>query len=135
MFAYLDDVMECRCVDILLNSAPPTTFSMTKPVLTLGSVPEALASKGASITTNTFMVDVERCRLSSTGHDYFGGVGLAGSAGVTMYANTVRGCSEKFEGQRCTMAYWEGQGSNVTVDATNVGWDSLRGSWSELVVK
>ena len=47
---------------ILLNSAPPATFSLLKPVLTLGAVPEALASKGASISANTFMVDIERCR-------------------------------------------------------------------------
>ena len=101
-------------------------------------MPEALASKGASISTNTFMVDVERCRLSATGHDLFGGVGLAGSAGVVVSANTVRGCAEKLEGQRCTMVYGgeeEYEGGNVTVDGTNTGWDSLRGSWSELVVE
>ncbi len=52
-----------------------------------------------------------------------------------MSANTVRGCAEKLEGQRCTMVYGGGEGGNVTVDGTNTGWDSLRGSWSELVVK
>ena len=122
-------------MDILLNSAPPANFSMLKPVLALGAVPEAVASKGASISANTFEVDVERCRLSATGHDLFGGVGLAGSAGVVVSANTVRGCAEKLEGQRCTMVYGGGEGGNVTVDGTNTGWHSLQGSWSELVVK